>query len=117
MSLWGNLDAANNAPVFGPTGGLGLTANTQQLYGNTTFATTDSVLGVNGVAIGVFGLDTNEMANTASAANTAGAHAGWVLRKEGTGGRAGRIHVETLVAMGSMTGDGSDDTTYDDAAA
>ena len=32
-------------------------------------------------------------------------HAGWVLKKEGTGGRAGRVSYETLVAMGSMTGD------------
>lgn len=40
----------------------------------------------------------------------AGAHAGWVLRQEGTGGRAGRIQLETLVAMGSMTEDGADDT-------
>jgi hypothetical protein len=30
------------------------------------------------------------------------AHAGWVLRTEGTGGRAGRVHFETLVAMGSL---------------
>ena len=30
------------------------------------------------------------------------AHAGWVLRTEGTGGRAGRVFYETLVAMGSL---------------
>jgi hypothetical protein len=29
-------------------------------------------------------------------------HVGWVLRTEGTGGRAGRIQYETLVAMGSL---------------
>jgi hypothetical protein len=29
-------------------------------------------------------------------------HAGWVLRTEGTGGRAGRVQYETLVAMGSL---------------
>jgi hypothetical protein len=116
MSLWGNLDAANNAPKFGPTGGLGLTANTQQLFGNTTVATISTSLGVAGMAIGVFGVDANEKSNTgAGAANTAGAHAGWVLRKVGTGGRAGRIHVETLVAMGSVYGDAADDVTYPDA--
>jgi hypothetical protein len=37
------------------------------------------------------------------------AHAGWVLRKVGSGGRAGRVQYETLVAMGSMTSDASDD--------
>ncbi|CAB5221497.1 hypothetical protein UFOVP245_170 [uncultured Caudovirales phage] len=36
------------------------------------------------------------------------AHAGWNVRKVGTGGRAGRVQYETLVAMGSMTGDGED---------
>lgn len=115
MSLWGNLDAANNAPLIGGTSGLGLTSNTQQLFGNTTFATETTSLGVKDTAIGVFGVDANEQANTASAANTA-AQAGWVLRKEGTGGRAGRIQTEVLVAMGSMTGDASDDATYDDDA-
>jgi hypothetical protein len=29
-------------------------------------------------------------------------HSGWVLRTEGTGGRAGRVQYETLVAMGSL---------------
>jgi hypothetical protein len=43
------------------------------------------------------------------------AHAGWVRRTVGTGGRAGRVQYETLVAMGSMTGDQSDDIQYPDA--
>lgn len=43
------------------------------------------------------------------------AHAGWVKRTVGTGGRAGRVHMETLVAMGSMTGDASDDTVFKDS--
>ena len=37
------------------------------------------------------------------------AHAGWVLRTEGTGGRAGRVQYETLVAMGSL---GQTDAQY-----
>jgi hypothetical protein len=44
------------------------------------------------------------------AKNTGVTHAGWVVRTEGTGGRAGRVSYETLVAMGSMTSDASDDT-------
>lgn len=36
------------------------------------------------------------------AKNNGVAHAGWVIRREGTGGRAGRVHYETLVAMGSL---------------
>ena len=43
------------------------------------------------------------------------AHAGWNLRTVGTGGRAGRIQTETLVAMGSMSSDASDDTVLPDA--
>lgn len=59
------------------------------------------------------------------------AHAGWVVRTEGSGGRAGRVQYETLVAMGSLgtntttstgvTGnidtvvDASDDTILPDA--
>ena len=42
-------------------------------------------------------------------------HAGWVRRTVGTGGRAGRVFQETLVAMGSMSGDNSDDRKYPDA--
>ena len=41
------------------------------------------------------------------------AHAGWVLRTEGTGGRAGRVQYETLVAMGSL---GQTDAKYGTAA-
>ena len=40
------------------------------------------------------------------------AHAGWVVRREGTGGRAGRVQYETLVAMGSITGDDPGDDKY-----
>jgi hypothetical protein len=54
-------------------------------------------------------------------------HAGWVLRTEGTGGRAGRVQMETLVAMGSLgaqtaaygtpalVADASDDTVLRDS--
>ena len=58
---------------------------------------------------------------TATAALGAGAggttltHAGWVRRTVGTGGRAGRVQTETLVAMGSMGSDASDDTVLPDA--
>ena len=60
-------------------------------------------------------------------ANKGVAHAGWVLRTEGQGGRAGRVQYETLVAMGSLgaqtasygtaatTSDASDDTFLPDS--
>jgi hypothetical protein len=42
-------------------------------------------------------------------------HAGWVVRKVGSGGRAGRVQYETLVAMGTIQSDGSDDTILPDS--
>jgi hypothetical protein len=41
------------------------------------------------------------------------AHAGWVRRTVGTGGRAGRVTFETLVAMGTIAGDAEDDVLPD----
>jgi hypothetical protein len=41
------------------------------------------------------------------------AHAGWVVRTVGTGNRAGRVQYETLVAMGSMSGDAEDSVLPD----
>ena len=43
------------------------------------------------------------------------AHAGWVIRTEGTGGRAGRVQYETLVALSTISNDGSDDNVLPDA--
>ena len=47
------------------------------------------------------------------AKNNGVAHAGWVVRREGSGGRAGRVHFETLVAMGSL---GAQTAAYGTAA-
>ena len=94
MALWSNTDANTSAPkhtvdvVSGNTG--------VQAYGLTT--------------TGTFAVDTNE----AQASGHINGHAGWVLRKVGSGGRAGRVFQETLVAMGSIGTDGSDDTQYPD---
>ena len=41
-------------------------------------------------------------------------HTGWVRRTTGTGGRAGRVFYETLVAGGSIAGDQSDDIQFPD---
>ena len=42
-------------------------------------------------------------------------HAGWVRRTIGTGGRAGRVTYETLVATGSIASDATDDAKFPDA--
>lgn len=47
----------------------------------------------------VFGVDATEQV---VAGATGPAHAGWVRRIVGTGGRAGRVQYETLVASGSI---------------
>lgn len=190
MSLWGNLDAANNAPKHGDTAGYG--GNTPQVSANTQvyYANTKTAAFMSGSAIGVFGVSASEQINATASANTLlgkPQHAGWVVRKTGMGpvisiaantgavgvnssitfsqgngrdgtgstpatatvavntaghiiavtvtsgglyantpiatantgnasftvtmgGRANRVTTETLVAMGSMTGDG--DTVY-----
>lgn len=42
-------------------------------------------------------------------------HVGWNIKTVGSGGRAGRVTYETLVALSSPSGDGSDDLTLPDA--
>jgi len=86
MSLWGNLDASNNAPNFsGVTGYKSSTslANSQidGIFGNTTISQTRA-----NVVFGVFGVDSTE----ANSQFTSGdgrnvTHAGWVARTVGTG--------------------------------
>ena len=111
MALWGSNDQANNAPKWTVAGGLGVAANGSQLWANTQASAF-----VSGMTLGTFGISTTEQSNTAQ---VHGGHAGWNLRKVGSGGRAGRIHVETLIAMGSMTQDGTptanDNTVFPDA--
>ena len=80
---------------------IDLTAGSSEnhgITGETTTAVAD--LGMGDGFVGV---------NTSSEV----AHIGWVKKTVGTGGRAGRVHYETLVAASSMTGDGEDISTPD----
>jgi len=52
---------------------------------------------------------------TISGIRSGAAHAGWVLRTVGTGGRAGRVQYETLVALGSSLTSDAEDTILKDA--
>lgn len=107
MAQWGNTDDAANSVLWGVTQ-LNKTANTDNqtaLFGNTT---ADAF--VTGTTIGQYGVDTQE-----AQANGAFAHSGWVLRTAGSGGRAGRVQTEVLVAGGSyFTNDASDDAVIPD---
>lgn len=66
--------------------------------------------GTQGDTTKVFGVDTTETAVSKKIA-----HAGWVRRVEGSGGRNGRVQTEVLVAMSSITGDQADDTEFADS--
>jgi hypothetical protein len=83
--------------------GIGSTKVTTigQSYGSDVSVTVGGAGGVDAVV---------NVQLTGQEGSTKGALAGWNLRKEGSGGRAGRVQYECLVAMGSITGDGADDT-------
>ena len=56
---------------------------------------------------------TTGMGDSAGATSSEVTHVGWVKKTVGTGGRAGRVFYETLVAASSISGDGEDITTPD----
>lgn len=125
--------AAGDAVVYNNGGGTSATG----LTSGTTYYVIASGLTANafkvsatsgGTAVDITGTGNNaqyfeKSASTAATATatlgegTSGgaAHAGWVRRTVGTGGRAGRVQTEVLVAMGSITGDQADDIQYPDA--
>ena len=84
MSLWGNLDAANNAPKQSDMVGYG--GNTPQVTpnGQVYFANTRINAFMANSALGIFGVDTSEQTNATGVAGKP-QHAGWVARKVGTG--------------------------------
>lgn len=104
---WGKNDNAANSVNWGVAAFRKTpdSTNTALLFGNTTAGIIQS-----GAAVGQFGVSAGEL--KATRANTDGvsrpAHSGWVIRKEGTGGRAGRVTYEVLVPMKGITGDGED---------
>ena len=94
MSLWGNTDTSGDEPKFG----AGLNANSS-------------------ATIEVYGVDATEQGvATAAGSSYAPAHAGWVAIQTYTDMHGNsRVKTETLVAMGSLTGDQNDDTILPDA--
>jgi hypothetical protein len=107
MPAWGNYDNAANTPLWSTAAvKVAPTAvNTANLFQNTTQGYWEDALPNGGdrlanVAIGVFGVD-----NFEADVNNKGAHTGWVLRTAGSGGRAGRVQQEVLVAMSSIITD------------
>lgn len=105
-----------NHPVTNVTG-VGVSANINLVLGvsnvNITntgsgYVTAPAVSFSGGGGTGAAATGTIVNSSSQEAAGAVG-HTGWVIRKEGTGGRAGRVSYEVLVA-GGITSDGSDDS-------
>jgi hypothetical protein len=115
MSSWGNNDNAANAPYWAVNSTIvnaenarsiaaaPTAANVALLYGNTT-----ADVYTTGETIGLFGVDAQE----ADVAGDGVVHTGWVLKTTGSGGRAGRVQQEVLVALSSMNGADGDAQVY-----
>ena len=113
MSLWGNVDASNNAPNFSGLTGYDTSttgeslANSQpsSVFGNTYISATRTDVG-----FGVFGIDTTEQALVTDGKPT---HAGWVARTAGAGpivsvtANAGAVGVNAVM---EITGGGENNT-------
>jgi hypothetical protein len=114
MTQWGKYDAASNVPLWissqlNQSVNVAMSDTSNTLFNNVT-ANTYFV----GRTDGVFAVDADEMAAIRVTDDAKPAHAGWVLRTEGSGGRAGRVSYETLVAGGSFGIDDSEDTIFPD---
>jgi hypothetical protein len=105
MSQWKKDDSAANSVLWGVAGYKvpANSANRDAFFGNTT---ADAL--ITGITVGQYGVDSSEMRATRQNGENRAAHAGWVNRTVGSGGRAGRVQHEVLVAMGSMGGDAED---------
>jgi hypothetical protein len=94
--------------------GVGFTATLSMGVGSTLVTTVGEQYNTSNVTVTVAGAGGTgavvAATLTGQEGTTKGALAGWNLRKEGSGGRAGRVQYECLVAMGSMSGDGGDDS-------
>ena len=119
MSSWGNKDNAANSPYWAVNSTIVNATNVKTNYAAPTaanvarlYANTTANVYTQSETIGLFGFDDAEMANNQ---NHGAAHAGWVLKTTGQGGRAGRTQYETLVTLTSMTLDG-DSTTIANTA-
>jgi hypothetical protein len=106
MAQWGNSDDAANSVnwAVSQVNKSISTENQTNLFGNVTTSAF-----ITNAKVGQFGVDTTEQAASEGAIT----HAGWILRTEGTGGRAGRVTYETLVAMSSIGDSGTADATDD----
>lgn len=130
------LVGVGNTALGGLTNGASyfvLNANSTALQLSSTYNSTSTALDITSAATtaqaghSLTGQRATGEVTVGGAKNNGVAHAGWVVRREGAGGRAGRVHYETLVAMGSLgaqtaafgtpalVADASDDTILPDS--
>lgn len=105
MPSWGNNDNAANAPYWAVNSTIVNATNTKINASAPTAANvallyqnTSPDVYTTGETIGLFAVDAFE-----SDVNDEVAHSGWVLRTVGSGGRAGRVQQEVLIATGIIT--------------
>ena len=105
MPSWGNNDNAANAPYWAVNSTIVNATNTKINYSAPTaanvallFQNTTPDVYTTGETIGLFAVDAFE-----ADVNDEVAHSGWVLRTVGSGGRAGRVQQEVLIATGIIT--------------
>ena len=112
--------AAGNTAIGGLTSGTtyfvkAANSTTISLAATATGATIDLTAGVSETGHSLTGTTATATVVVGGGTNKGIAHTGWVLRTEGTGGRAGRVQYEVLVAMSEVTSDASDDAVLPDA--
>jgi hypothetical protein len=122
MSSWGNNDNSANAPYWAVNSTIVNATNVKNNYSAPTadnvallYANTTADVYTVGETIGLFMVDQNEQ-DVQETLGTPPAHKGWNLKTTGSGGRAGRVTWETLVALSTVASDNSsDDTVLPDA--
>lgn len=128
MALFGNKDnpvtanttttkmSSNGAPIGtaalvmkggGANAHYGNTSGTRASTEVNLFANTTQNAFVSGKAVGVFAVNSASMASHKEVA-----HSGWVLRTVGSGGRAGRVQTEVLVAGGISGAKNANNSVY-----
>jgi hypothetical protein len=126
-ALWANGDALRYLVATGNTavGGLANNGTYYVLVSNTTAIQLSDTQG--GAAINLASVAAGAQAGhdftgaraiavaAIGGGRNKGVTAGWALRREGTGGRAGRVSYESLVAMRSIVTDSADDNVLPDA--
>lgn len=112
--------AAGNTAVDGLTSGTtyfvkAANSTTISLAATATGAAIDLTASVSETGHSLTGTTATATVVVGGGTNKGIAHTGWVLRTEGTGGRAGRVQYEVLVAMSEVISDASDDAVLPDA--